>query len=208
MRQEFIIGGEPVWVETMTGRVLGEKKWAETHIHSSGGGGYVHGGTGYVNPVRVTSSHTTRHEFWLQRADGQELCVALADSPARVRENQTICVAWAARQGQGRGPFLLLHNEASGERVWLAPDGTLLGNMGLRDPLSSARQKLFIAAIFLSVLVLGSHITGYALCAILVSAVLLVRLGREKRAMIAELKAACSQCIDAEIAGSRVFRAS
>ena len=80
--------------------------------------------------------------------------------------------------------------------------------MGLRDPLSDGRKKLLIAVIFLSVLVLGSHITGYALLAIAVSTVLLVKLGREKRARIADAKAACAQLMSAELAGSRVFRAS
>ena len=99
MRQDLSIGGEPVWMEAMTGRVLGEKKWAETHVHGSGGGGYIHQGSGYVNPIRVTSTHSTRHEFWIQDENGREVCIALADSTARVRENQTVSATWGARQG-------------------------------------------------------------------------------------------------------------
>ena len=202
MRQEVTIAGEPVWMEAMTGRVLGEKKWAETHVHGSGGGGSVYAGTGYVSPIRVTSTHTTRHEFWVQGANGQEICVALADSAARVRENQMVSVAWAARQGQARGPFLLLHNGASRERAWLEPDQLLLGRMGLRDPLSSARRKLLIFVVFLGVLLLGSPETGYAVCAIVGGLLLLWVLGRRKHAATAEAKMACSQLMDQEAGGA------
>ncbi len=208
MRQEVTIAGEPVWMEAMTGRVLGEKKWAETHVHGSGGGGSVYAGTGYVSPIRVTSTHTTRHEFWVQGANGQEICVALADSPVSVRENQLVSVAWAARQGQARGPFLLLQNRASGEHGWLEPDRFVLGRMGLRDPLSDVRQKALIFLIFVGVLLLGSPKTGAALCAIVGGAALLFVLGKRKRAVIAELKAACRQLVDREAGSASVSRVS
>ena len=124
------IAGKQVWLEAMTGRVADEKKWNETHIRSSGGGGFVYNGSGFVNPTRISNVNTTRHEFWLVAENGRELCVDLRNSSVQVRPGQVVTMAWGAVQGQKRGPFLLYQNHTTGERQWLQTGNTVLKAMG------------------------------------------------------------------------------
>ncbi len=192
-------------METLTGHVLEEKKWSETQVHGSGGGGYMRDGSGFIHPVRIASTLTTRHEFWIAGTDGRELCVALGDSPCRVRPGQSVAVAWGARQGRDRGPFLMLENRASGERWWLAADAVLLGSMGLRDPLTGSRFTLlvFVAFMWFGAGTAGhSPVSGTAFCIMVGSAYLLWRLRREKQAAVAEAKLKCAQALQAELAGA------
>jgi len=57
---------------TRNARVIAVKIWSETHVSSSGGGGYIQGGTGYVNAPKVSSSVTEKREMWYQGEDGKQ----------------------------------------------------------------------------------------------------------------------------------------
>ena len=68
-----------------TGIVLDDKKFSETHVSSSGGGGYVNQYGGHVSAPQVTSSSTTHQEIWYKKENGDEKSIQLeGDIPLRI----------------------------------------------------------------------------------------------------------------------------
>ena len=69
----------------ITGEVMDSNKYSETHVSSSGGGGYVGGSGGHISAPRVSSRAVTNHEFWIRTQDGTEESVQLTghDIPDR-----------------------------------------------------------------------------------------------------------------------------
>ena len=64
--------GTQIWLRKNTGIVASVKDWAETHVTSSGGGGYLHEGTGRISAPTVTSSTVHRQVFFVQYEDGSQ----------------------------------------------------------------------------------------------------------------------------------------
>lgn len=102
-----------MWLRIADGVVVSQQKWSETEVYSSGGGGYVHQGTGVVHAPVISSVTSEQHEFWVREPDGSEVPVRLADAGFAVREGQRVKVAWGAKQGRSRGAFLIGRNYAT-----------------------------------------------------------------------------------------------
>jgi len=104
-----------LWLNIARGEVAGQQKWAETAVHSSGGGGYVSRQGGFVAPPRISSTTREKHEFWICEDEGKETAINLTDGNFPVREGQKVWVAWGnscSRKTNGR--YLFAHNYASG----------------------------------------------------------------------------------------------
>ena len=105
-----------LWIEH--GLVIGSKTWSETHVAggSSGGGGFVSGGSGYVNApnVSISSSVRTRNTFFLKAADGKECSVDI-DGALPLRDGQTVSVVYVKRTADKLGYALIVHNHTTGE---------------------------------------------------------------------------------------------
>ncbi|MBF0354104.1 MAG: hypothetical protein HQL43_02585 [Alphaproteobacteria bacterium] len=97
------------------GRVIGEKKWSETHVHSPNA--VISNGTAYV--PGVSSSVTTRCEIWLKNALGEEVPLQLSDIDLPVREGQTVSAVWGISSGKTSGPYVFLKNHTSGQSITL-----------------------------------------------------------------------------------------
>jgi hypothetical protein len=121
-----------LWIEH--GLVIGSKTWSETHVSggSSGGGGFVSGGSGYISApnVTVTSSVRTRNSFFLKAADGKERSVDI-DGALPLRDGQTVSVVYVKRTTDKLGYALVIHNHTTGEVTEL-PQGfdTAAGKIG------------------------------------------------------------------------------
>lgn len=125
------------------GRVIGEKKWSETHVHSPNA--VISNGTAYV--PGVSSSVTTKCEIWLKNARGEEVPLQLSDIDLPVREGQTVSAVWGIPFGKKSGPFVFLKNHTSGQSITL--------NKGIVSMLDGEnRTKLgCLAAIIVGVVV-------------------------------------------------------
>jgi hypothetical protein len=55
------------------GKVAADKIWSETHVTSSGGGGTLHDGSGYISAAQVSSRVATKREIWIRPATGPEV---------------------------------------------------------------------------------------------------------------------------------------
>ena len=121
-----------LWIEH--GLVIGSKTWSETHVSggSSGGGGFVSGGSGYVNApnVAISSSVRTRNAFFLKAADGKECSVDI-DGVLPLRDGQVVSVIYVQRAAASTGHALIVHNHTTGEVTEL-PQGfdTVAGKVG------------------------------------------------------------------------------
>ena len=131
-KREIEIEGEKMWFCGMTGVIAGEKKWSESRTQG-GTVGHPGGGVG----VRISTTVSTRHEFWLVSPDGDERCVEFGNSNVSVREGQLMTAIWGAAAKTDKGPYLMLRNNNAQTDTWLISDAAgLLKRMGLSDPLT------------------------------------------------------------------------
>lgn len=122
--KELQINDGKIFLNIARGEVVGQQKWSETEVHSSGGGGYVQQG-GYVRPPQVSSTSHEKHEFWIREEDGKEIAINFTDANFPVREGQKVWVAWGNNnRSNGNSSYLFGYNYASGNSC------DLLGNWG------------------------------------------------------------------------------
>lgn len=120
--KELQINNGKILLNIARGEVVGQQKWSETEVHSSGGGGYVQQG-GYVRPPQVSSTSHEKHEFWIREEDGKEIAINFTDANFPVREGQKVWVAWGNNnRSKGNSSYLFGYNYASGNSC------DLLGN--------------------------------------------------------------------------------
>lgn len=109
------IGNRVFRFHCATGTILAEKTWSETHVTSTGGGGYVGRQGGYVAAPTVRSRVVSRREVWVRLDDGRERAFDLSSSALPLRESHRMVICWSTRDGAEAGPFLLLINQSTGE---------------------------------------------------------------------------------------------
>lgn len=96
------LGSNKLRFEVIRGVIAGDKKWAETHVYSSGGSGYVGPQGGYVQLPTVNSDVRTRQEIWIrEHENGREFPINLTDANVQVREGHEVAVV-IADTGQHR----------------------------------------------------------------------------------------------------------
>ena len=98
---------------SVTGTVLdGQEKRSETHISSSGGGGYVGQSGGRVSAPTIHSSVTTKHEFWIELENGTEKAIQLSgcDIPLKTGHKITLVSVDKSKKSEKFYTFLVNHN--------------------------------------------------------------------------------------------------
>lgn len=103
-----------IYVFTRTGEVRGAQRWSDTHVSSSGGGGWVGPQGGRVDAAQVHSNVVQRGKFFLCEDNGTEHEI---HSLFGVRDGQRVIAAWGGDQASRRGYLMGLHNMATGERL-------------------------------------------------------------------------------------------
>jgi hypothetical protein len=93
-----------------TGEILSQNKFSETHVSSSGGGGYVGKHGGHVGAPNVQSESITNHEFWIKTEDGNEKSIQLSGHDIPLREGQKITLISAGVSGKDSRYFSVLIN--------------------------------------------------------------------------------------------------
>jgi hypothetical protein len=74
----------------------------------------VYNGSGYSSPVYVTSSTTVHDQIFIQH-NGREWAVQLSNFNIACREGHHVTAVWAIKNGDERGPYILVANHTTGE---------------------------------------------------------------------------------------------
>jgi len=135
----------------ISGKAFNSQKRTETHIesHGGGGGGYVSGGSGYVSVSAPTIESTviTKHDFWVQAADGVQIPVQLIDADIPLAEGQDISVVYGRRSGgPTKEPVAVVNYSA--RRYWNLGFSKELANE-IAGPAKGWAIGVFIALIVL-----------------------------------------------------------
>ncbi len=103
------------WILWEAGIVVGSKVWSETNVQSSGGGGFVGKHGGYVAAPTISSSTTTKLEFFIKNSIGKETRINLQNVNFSVRDGNRVIAVWGSPSGEDRGPYCHLENLDTGE---------------------------------------------------------------------------------------------
>lgn len=206
-----------IHVFTITGEVKGAQRWSDTHVSSSGGGGWVGPHGGRVESAQVRSNVVQRGKFFLCENNGTEHEI---HSLFGVRDGQRVIAAWGGDVHSKRGHLMGLHNLATGERSIMdrevrrlnasfggcalaivalvaAALGALLFGSGLLDLFSGSSDGLLNAHGGLYFL-LGGAAMGVAPLVYF-----LVRSNRRSDWIAAEVKRSLNVALDAAVAVDR-----
>lgn len=128
-----------------TGTVCGVGNWSETRVHasSSGGGGYLHNGSGHVSAptVSVSSTSTEVLRFFMEYDDDDEEEVTIKGGGFAVREGQRVSVIRVSSRPDW-GYNIAYHNHKTGTTY--APDYRLEWPL---DKKPSRKPALFAAIL-------------------------------------------------------------
>lgn len=154
--ENFSYRGTSIRFWKMTGEVISTQKYSDTHLSSSGGGGYVNqGGSGYISAPKIHSRVVTQHEFWLKTEDGQEVDIKLSDFDIPLREGQKITIISAGNAKGSNGWYSVLVNHNAGQH-WFINNATSLNQKLKYAPLTItpivASVPVFIAVAILALI--------------------------------------------------------
>ena len=123
------------WLCRFEGVVVHADRRFETHVSSSGGGGYIGPSGGYLAEPQIRSTTTDHQTIFLRGSDGSEQSFDLQDWDLAVRPGSRMVVVWGARDGRSNGPFMGVRNLDTGETRltdiprWQLGQGLLAGKM-------------------------------------------------------------------------------
>jgi hypothetical protein len=130
--EDFIYNGSTIKFSVESGRVLpGQQKVTKTTVRSSGGGGYVHQGSGFVDAPKITSTTTTEQEFWLQAESGHQVPVRIAGDVMAVNVDQEVSLLHAQHPTKGGQWLVGIVNHSARKTAWLLAPGDVVKGAGL-----------------------------------------------------------------------------
>jgi len=141
------IANRQVEFSGVTGTVISSQKHSETHVRSSGGGGYIHQGSGHVSAPTITSHVVTKHEFWVRTENGRDVPVNLSNVPVSVAEGQTVSLVSGSVSGLSAAPIVLIVNHNAGAHWFIPPASGFINAM--HEPI-----KLWPFAVMLGIFLL------------------------------------------------------
>lgn len=101
--------------DSITGEVLSQNKFSETHV-SGGGGGGSHG---HTRSVSISSQAITKHEFWIKTDDGREEAIQLSGADVAIREGQRISLITIWNPSKDTGYYAMLVNHTAQTKDFL-----------------------------------------------------------------------------------------
>lgn len=145
--ESFVSDNSVIEFSSISGEVLGTDKYSETHVSSSGGGGYVGRHGGHVSAPTVHSTVVTNHEFWIKTDGGKEIDVQLTgvDIPLRIGQRVSLIVAQSPIKKEKRYAVLVNH---SANKHWFINDAmTIYKKLG-PNPGVGGLHFLILIALF------------------------------------------------------------
>lgn len=186
--EDFKYRGTSIQFWKITGEILGTQKYSETHVSSSGGGGYVNQGNGYISAPTVHSRVVTQHEFWLKTEDGQEVAIKLSGFDIPLREGQKITIISAGNAGENSGWYSVLVNHNAGQH-WFLNNAARLNQKLKFAPLSITPVVAGMPALILTaILVAISWFTNSTFLAFVICGAFLLYALIKEQARIKEVQ--------------------
>lgn len=151
------VGQNRIEFQAFSGEVITDRKWSETHVHSSGGGGYLGSHGGYIRPPSISSTVVTRSQFWLRDNAGREISVSGSDLDFEVRPGHRVTAVCGYTEASERGTYVFLLNHDTGLHVRLRS-----GIVSLIRALPKERKGCLMAVAALGAILLISAVFGSA----------------------------------------------
>lgn len=95
------------------GVVLDSQKRSESRVYSTGGGGTLYNGQGYVSAPQVRSVNTLHQHIWIQEESGTEHCVELRNVDVPLRPGQIVTTLTVSKPKLGHVYNAALVNHSS-----------------------------------------------------------------------------------------------
>jgi hypothetical protein len=146
--EDFSHRGKNVKFWSVTGEVIGTNKYSETHVSSSGGGGYVGQYGGHVSAPTIHSSTITNHEFWIKTEDGYEKDIKLRGVDIPLRAGQKITLISAGMKGEDTGWHCIFINHSAGKHWFINNEKGL--NRKLELEVVTGKSVIFAIIIFVA----------------------------------------------------------
>lgn len=112
------VGRAVINLEVFSGEVAAVKTWTETRVSSSGGGGAVIQGTGFVSSATVSSNVTRHDELYIRDGEGNERCLRLTNTEVQVRNGSRVSTVLGLPEGQKNGWYVGIYNHDT--RAWIS----------------------------------------------------------------------------------------
>jgi hypothetical protein len=157
-------GDIELWV--VSGEVVGEKKWSNTHLSGGGGSGRIYDGAGRISIAPIESKTTTHDQVFVRGDDGRETVVELANANLAVRAGHRVSAIWGSRPGQDGGPYLAFYNHHT-DALSQFPGPDLVKPVFpikarvIVGVIVSFVPHLYVFGAILSFTLLGSAVVGY-----------------------------------------------
>lgn len=148
--ESFKHGKKEVAFYTVTGEVLGNDKYSETHVSSSGGGGYVGQYGGHISAPQVSSRTTTNQEIWIKTESGSEKSIQLKGYDIPMRPGHKITVISAGNKDADSHWYTAIVNHST-EKHWLLNKADDLNKL-LKIELATGKSLLMAVLMFFCLL--------------------------------------------------------
>ncbi len=111
---ELSVGRAKLSLFVQCGEIIGQQKWSETEVSSTGGGGHIGPQGGSFSAPKITSTTKTKQEIWIREEDGLESSVELTDKAFPVHPGQRVWLAYGANSNNlNSSKYLFAYNQAS-----------------------------------------------------------------------------------------------
>ena len=94
-----------------SGKIIETNKHNETRIYGSSGGGYIHQGSGTINPTQIHSQTIVHDQFFILDPNGQEHAITLSNWNLNLRAGHHIQLIWLIAPNKKYGPYVSIHNQ-------------------------------------------------------------------------------------------------
>lgn len=108
------ISGGTFHFDMLFGRVAAERKWSETRVWGSGGGGRIGRRGGTLDPVRIQSASDLNQEIWLELPGGAPYCLPVMNMNVQALEGHPLTVVLIRPEREKEPRIGLVCNLATG----------------------------------------------------------------------------------------------
>ena len=98
------------WCQIHIGKVIAVSRWSDTHISSSGGGGFIGRHGGHIHAPTISSEVSQKIELFSLGDNGKETNIVLANASISFREGSNLLAVWGAEFGGENGTILYVEN--------------------------------------------------------------------------------------------------
>jgi len=102
--------GKEYQIYSVSGEVLDSQRHYETKVSGHGGGGYTNQGTGFSNPVTISSTTVVHDTIFLKDTEGKEHSIELQNFDVVSRTGNQMTAVWAIKKNKKRGPYVAIIN--------------------------------------------------------------------------------------------------